>query len=83
VGQDTVTRAEDGGDRSVGSKSCEGYTSLDPLGQPLGRIERIFRNRGGEPQYVRIRAGLFGNRLVLIPVLDVAVGHGLRTITLR
>ena len=83
MGQDTVTRAEDGGDRSVGSRWCDGYTLLDPLGQTLGRVERMFCNHAGEPQYVRIRAGLFGNRLVLIPVLDVAVGHGLRTITLR
>ena len=78
-----TTRAEDGGDRSVGSRWCEGYTLLDPLGQPLGRVERIFCNRAGEPQYVRVRAGLFGKRLVLIPVMDVAIDHGHRTITLR
>jgi hypothetical protein len=78
-----TTRAEDGGDRSVGLRWCEGYTLLDPLGQPLGRVERIFCNRAGEPQYVRVRAGLFGKRLVLIPVMDVAIDHGHRAITLR
>jgi hypothetical protein len=83
LGQGTAIRAEGGEDRSVGSRWCEGYTLLDPLGQTLGRVERIFCNRAGEPQYVRVRAGLFGKRLVLMPVMDVAVDHGHRTTTLR
>jgi hypothetical protein len=78
-----TTRVEGGEDRSVGSRWCEGYTLLDPLGQTLGRVERIFGSRAGEPQYVRIRAGFLGKRLVLIPVMDVAVDHGHRAITLR
>jgi len=81
--QNIKTRAEDGGDRSVGSRWCEGYTLLDPLGQTLGRVERIFCNRAGEPQYVRVRVGLFGKRQVLIPIMDVAIDHGHRAITLR
>ena len=83
MGQDTAIRAEGGEHRSVGSRWCEGYTLLDPLGQALGRAERIFCDRAGEPQYVRSRAGLFGKRLVLIPVMDVAIDHGHRAITLR
>ena len=83
MGQGTAIRAEGGEDRSVGSRWCEGYTLLDPLGQTLGRVERIFCNRAGEPQYVRVRAGLFGKRLVLIPVMDVAADHGSLAITLR
>ncbi len=79
MGQDTATRAEGGEDRSVGSRWCEGYTLLDPL----GRVERIVCNRGGEPQYVRVRAGLLVKRLVLIPVVDVAIDYGHRAITLR
>ena len=78
-----TTRVEGDEERSVGSRWCEGYTLLDPLGQTLGRVERIFGNRTGEPQYVRIRAGFLGKRLVLIPVMDVAVDHGHRAITLR
>ena len=81
--QNIKTRAEDGGDRYVGSRWCEGYTLLDPLGQTLGRVERIFCNRTGEPQYVRVRAGLFGKTLVLITVMDGAIDHGHRAITLR
>ena len=83
MGQGTAIRAEGGEHRSVGSRWCEGYTLLDPLGQTLGRVERIFCNRAGEPQYVRILANLFGKRLVLIPVTDVATDHGHRAITLR
>ncbi len=83
MGQDTPTQTGGGEDRSVGLGWCAGYTLLDPLGQPLGRLERMFCNRAGEPQYVRIRAGLFGKRLVLIPVMDVAIDHGHRAITLR
>ena len=81
--QRMTTRVEGGEDRSVGSRWCEGYALLDPLGQTLGRVERIFCNCAGEPQYVRIRAGFLGKRLVLIPVMDVAVDHGHRAITLR
>ena len=83
MGQGTAIRAEGGEDRSVGSRWCEGYTLLDPLGQTLGRVERIFCNRADEPQYVRVRAGLFGKRLVLIPVMHVAIDHGSRALTLR
>ena len=83
MGQDTAIRAEGGEDRSVGSGRCEAYTLLDPLGQTLGRVERIFCNRDGEPQYVRVRAGLFGKRQVLIPVMDVAIDHGTQALTLR
>ena len=83
MGQGTAIRAEGGEDRSVGSRWCEGYTLLDPLGQTLGRVERIFCNRAGEPQYVRVRAGLFGKRLVLILDMDVAIDHGSRALTFR
>ena len=80
--QDMVIRVE-GDDSSVGSRWCDGYKLLDPLGQSLGRVERVFSSRSGEPQYVRVRAGLFAKRMVLIPVMDVAIDHGLRSITLR
>jgi hypothetical protein len=81
--QNTATRTNGGEDRTVGSRWCEGYALLGPLGRALGRVQRIFCKRAGEAQYVRIRAGLFGKRLVLIPVVDVAVDHGRRAITLR
>jgi len=70
-------------DSSVGSRWCEGYALLDPLGQTLGRVERIFCDSDGGPRYVRVRAGLFGNKLVLIPVQEIALDHERRTVTLR
>ena len=81
--QEAAARAEPDEERSVGSRWCEGYTLLDPLGQRLGRVERVFCNRGGEPQYVRIRTGLLGQKLALIPVMGLAVDSGRRDLTLR
>lgn len=78
-----VTKRSGNEDSSVGSKWCQGYALLDPLGQPLGRVERIFRDGGGGPRYVRVRAGLFGNKWVLIPVRELALDHEKRTVTLR
>lgn len=68
---------------AVGGTECGGYTLLDPLGQKLGRVERVFCNWDGEPQYVRIQTGIFGQRLALIPVMDIAVDHENRDLTLR
>lgn len=56
---------------------------LDPLGQKLGRVERVFCNRAGEPQYVRVSIGFFARRLFLIPVMDVAVDPDQKRLTLR
>jgi hypothetical protein len=52
----------------VGSKRGAGYAVYDPLGQKIGSAEEVFVNSGGEPEYVRVRIGLFGRRSVLIPV---------------
>ena len=68
---------------SVGSRLLEGYALLDPLGQRLGRVERVFCNGAGDPQYVRVGIGFLGRTLVLVPVLDVTIDAELRTITLR
>ncbi|HEY6712183.1 MAG TPA: PRC-barrel domain-containing protein [Rubrobacter sp.] len=45
-----------------------GYTIYDPVGQKIGRAEDVFVNWNQEPEYVRVRIGLFGRRSVLIPV---------------
>ena len=71
------------GEEAVCIGGVGGYALLDPLGQKLGRVERVFGNRYGEPQYVRVRTGFFGRRLALIPVMDVAVNHEGRELTLR
>ena len=59
----------------MGSKRCEGYGPLEPLGQRLGRVEKVFCNGAGDPQYVGIRTGLFGQWPFLSPVVDVVVDH--------
>lgn len=50
------------------SKRGVGYTVYDPMGQKIGRAERVFLNWHQEPEYVRVRIGLIGRRSVLIPV---------------
>lgn len=70
-------------ERSVGLGYCKDYGLLDPLGQEVGRIDRVFCSGGGELQYVRVKVGIFGQRSVLIPILDAAVDHEHRSLTLR
>ena len=82
VGRRTAGRVAMG-EESVGTRWCEGYGLLDPLEQRLGRVERVFCNRAGDPQYVRVRTGVLGRRLVLIPVLDVVMDAERRQVTLR
>lgn len=38
------------------------------MGQKIGTAEQVFMNRNQQPEYVRVRVGLFGRRSVLIPV---------------
>lgn len=59
------------------------YVVRDPEGQKIGRVVQIFTNRRGEPQYVRIRVGLFGSGSVLIPVCFVTLDEERRTLTLQ
>jgi hypothetical protein len=38
------------------------------LGQRIGSADEVFMNWNEEPEYVRVRIGLFGRKSVLIPV---------------
>ncbi|MGB3633090.1 MAG: hypothetical protein WA982_03535 [Rubrobacteraceae bacterium] len=60
-----------------------GYTLQDPLGQKVGKVESIFVNRGGMPEYVRVKLGSFGLKSVLIPVLSLKPDEARRTLTLE
>lgn len=60
-----------------------GYQVRDPEGRKIGRVVEMFTNRRGEPQYIRMRMGLFGLRSVLIPVCFVTFDEGRRTLTLQ
>ena len=65
------------------SKRGAGYAVYDPLGQKIGSAEEMFVNRDDEPQYVRVRVGLFGRRSVLIPVQFAEVDDERRILVLK
>jgi hypothetical protein len=47
------------------------------------QLGKILANGNGEPEYVRVKMGLFGSNSVLLPVLAVAVDDERRTLALR
>jgi hypothetical protein len=46
-------------------------TVRDPLGRKIGRLERLFLNETGGPEYAEVRTGLLGMKTVLIPLQTV------------
>jgi hypothetical protein len=60
-----------------------GYTVCDPRGQKIGRAEQFFLNGSGEPEYIRVKMGLFGLKTVLIPVQGVAADEERRSLVLQ
>jgi hypothetical protein len=64
-------------------EECVGYRVCDPLGQKIGTVEKIFVNGDGEPEYVRVKMGLFGMRSVLILVVSVSVDQDHKAVTLE
>ncbi len=60
-----------------------GYTVCDPRGQKIGRAEKFFLNGSGEPEYIRVKVGLFGFKTVLIPVQTVATDEERRALVLQ
>ena len=60
-----------------------GYEVHDPLGQRIGRAEEIFANANEDPEYIRVKMGLFGSKSVLIPVKLAAADTERRVIELR
>lgn len=62
---------------------CVGYGAYDPLGRKIGSVEKLFVNESHEPEYVRVRMGLFGLKSVLIPTNFVAIDQECRTLVLK
>ncbi len=60
-----------------------GYGVHDPMGQKVGRLEKLFVNGEGEPEYVRVGIGLFAWRSVLIPVENALADEERRRLTLQ
>lgn len=64
-------------------EECVEYGAYDPLGQKIGSVEKIFVNGDREPEYVRVRMGLFRLKSVLIPVGFVEIDEGRRGLVLK
>ncbi len=79
----TTTDQRRAADRVEAPTGCVGYTVMDPEGRKLGVVRELFRNAGGEPEYVRVRLGLLGLKSALIPVQLVALDEERQTITLQ
>lgn len=77
----TKDRGSEGSSHAPGEYA--GYEVLDPLGHRIGRAEKLFFNRNGGPEYVRVRIGRLFTKHVLIPVQDVAFDGAARSLTLK
>lgn len=77
----TTTSGTERGNRILGPEDYEGYEVHDPLGQRVGRAEKLFVNGDGDPKHVRVRLGFFG-KSVLIPAVGINANHERRTIVL-
>ncbi len=64
-------------------EECTGYRLCDPLDQTIGTVKELFVNADGDPEYIRVKMGLFGLKTVLLPVQMVAVDGERRTLVLR
>lgn len=78
-----VTQAAKLRDRFARPEEYVGYRVRDPLGQKVGSVERLFVNDRGEPEYIRVKIGLFGLKSVLLPVEGVAVEEERRVLLLK
>ena len=66
------TLAEALGPRFYWLCRCEGFRVDGPEGR-IGLVEAVmFRIRPDEPDALIVRAGMFGRRLVIVPIEDVA-----------
>jgi hypothetical protein len=77
-----IDRREPGG-RLEAPEEYAGYEVRDPLGQRLGSVERLFVNDGEEPEYIRVKMGLFGLKSVLIPVTFATIDKKRRIFVLE
>ncbi len=60
-----------------------GYAVLDAEGRKIGSVQELFVNAIDEPEYVKVKMGLFGLRSALIPVQLVAADTQRRVLLLR
>ena len=79
----TAVNGKESGGSTWNLEDYAGYAVCDPRGQKIGRAERIFLNGGGDPEYIRVKMGLFGIKTVLIPVQTVAADEERRALVLQ
>jgi len=77
-----VSRKEPGGSIRP-PEEYAGYAVCDPRGHKIGRVEKLFVNGSGEPEYIKVKTGLFGFKTVLIPVQSVAADEERRALVLQ
>ncbi len=59
-----------------------GYLLLDPLGQKIGKVKRVFTSGRGEPQYMKVKMSWMRPKTLVIPTNRIAVDEALQTLTL-
>lgn len=77
-----TTMDQESGESFPAPEQYVGYGVLDPSGRKIGKVDKIFVNGDGRPEYIRVRVGLLRRRTVLIPVGPVAADEKSRTLTL-
>lgn len=70
-------------DRLDAPERYEGYAVRDPRGRKIGSVAELFLNAYHEPEYVKVRMGLFGLKTVLIPVTAAVIDGERRSLTLQ
>ena len=58
----TAVSPKERGGSTATTEEYAGYTACDPRGQKIGRIERIFLNGRGEPEYIKVKLGYLASR---------------------
>ncbi len=77
-----VSRKESGG-LIWTLEAYAGYTVCDPLGQKIGRAEKLSLNASGEPEYIRVKTGLLRSTIILIPMQTVTADEEQRALVLQ
>ena len=77
-----IYRREPGG-RLEAPEVYAGYEVRDPLGHRLGSVEKLFVNDGEEPEYIKVKMGIFGLKSVLIPVTFATIDKERRILVLQ
>ena len=70
-------------DRFASPEKYVGYWLCDPQGREIGRVKKLYLNGYDEPEYVEVKMGLFGRKVVLIPVIGVALNEAKKSLVVQ